>query len=132
MKVTMKVIKKIDLKNDLYYHVFKWLNNDIFHWDLPDGDIKVLSELYKANFEMLETVKDSNDRMALLFSTRLQKKIIADLDIAYNTFHNSLTRLRKKSLIDQNSLDEATPLMFNLNADEFNFTIALRNEETKS
>lgn len=124
----MKVNKKIDIKKDLYYHVFKWLNNDIFHWGLTDGDVKILNGLYKANFEMLDKVEDSKDRMALLFSTRVQKEIMDDLDIAYNTFHNSLSKLRKKGLIEENKLDESKPLMFDLNADEFNFTITLKNE----
>lgn len=127
----MKVNKEINIKEDLYYHVFKWLNNDIFHWGLTDGDVKLLNGLYKANFEMLSTVKDSNDRMEILFSKRIQKNIMNDLGIAYNTFHNSLSKLRKKDIIEDNKLDESKYLMFDLNTDKFNFTISLKNVSKK-
>lgn len=125
----MKVIKKINIKEDLYYHVFKWLNKDIFHWGLTDGDVKILNELYIANFEMIDTVKESKDRMSILFSSPTKNKLIEKLNISYNTFNNSLTKLRKKGIIEGNSIDESKPLMLDLNTKEFNFTITLKDVE---
>lgn len=124
----MKIEHKVNIKKDLHFFIFSYLN-DLRHWGITPSDIKILSELYNYDYDMASTgsVKKYEDRMAILFSTETKNKIMQDLNMSYNTFNNSLSKLRKKGLINQdNSIDERR--LFNLDKESFTFTIELKNE----
>jgi hypothetical protein len=123
----MKVKSNINFKKDLHFNIFTYLN-EFLHWDITISDLKIYSELYNIDFEMLSSgaVKNYEDRMSILFSVDTKKKIMEDLKMSYNTFNNSLSKLRKKGLITKdNTIDEKR--LFNLNNLVFNFTIEYTN-----
>ncbi|MCP4255532.1 MAG: hypothetical protein GY775_19425 [Candidatus Scalindua sp.] len=122
----MKVEKKIDFKKDLFFEVFS-LYNDFAHWNIASSDVKILSELYTLDFELKNSgaIKGYNDRMNILFSKDNKTKLIDKLGISYNTFNNSLTKLRKKGLITDNTIDEGR--LFDLNKGYFTFTISFKD-----
>lgn len=123
----MKVKSNINFKKDLHFNIFTQLN-EFLHWDITISDLKIFSELYNMDFEMLAsgTVKNYEDRMSILFSVDTKKKIMEDLKMSYNTFNNSLSKLRKKGLISKdNTIDEKR--LFNLNNPVFSFTIEYTN-----
>ena len=125
----MKVTHKLPFKSELHFYIFTQLN-DLFHWGVTPSDLKILAELYNADYEMLATgsVKLYNDRMAILFSSEFKKKLMDKLNISYNSFHNSLTKLKKKSLLNKdNSLNEK--LLLNLSKNTFTFIIECTDEK---
>lgn len=124
----MKILKKLDIKEDLHYQIFTLLN-EMSGWGITPSDIKILSELYNLDFEMASSgsVKSYEDRMAILFSTENKKAIMNKFNLSYNTFNNSLSKLRKKGFIDKNTIDERR--LYNLNNGKFVFQIEFLNEE---
>lgn len=125
----MKIPSKINIKKDLHFYIFKQLN-ELLNWGATPSDIKILAELYNTDFEMINTgnVKTYEDRMAILFSSETKKKIMKYLNMSYNTFNNSLSKLRKKDLVNENNtIDEKR--LFNLNLQFFRFTVEFSNEE---
>lgn len=124
----MEVKKKINIEKDLYYHILRWLNYDIFFWGLSEGDIKIFSEIYKKNNFIRESVSKEKERMTILFSKETLQDIQKNLNISYNTFHNSLSKLRKKGLIVNNNIDDRI-FPKKLNPNEFTFTIKITNIE---
>ncbi len=130
--MAIRVPKKINVKTDLHFYIFTQLN-DLLSWGITPSDIKILSELYNVNFEMVASgnVKAYKDRMSILFSTETKKEIMSNLSMSYNTFNNSLSKLRRKGLINEdNTLIEKR--MFDLNKESFIFTIELMDEEKYS
>lgn len=125
----MKVVNKLPFESDLHLYIFTQLN-DLFHWGVTPSDLKLLAELYNADYEMLATgnVKLYTDRMAIIFSSEFKQKLMEKLGVSYNSFYNSLTRLKKKSLLNKdNTLNEK--MLFNLSKDSFTFTIECINEK---
>ena len=122
----MEVRKRINISKDLYYHILRWLNYDIFSWGLSEGDVKIFSEIYKKNNAIRLNVSGEKERMTILFSKEILRDIQEDLNISYNTFHNSLSKLRRKGLIVNNSIDDRI-FPKKLNPDEFIFTIKMTN-----
>lgn len=125
----MKIPKKINVESDLHFYIFTQLN-DLLNWGIAPRDIKILSELYNINFEMVASgnVKSYVDRMNILFSIDTKKKIMDKFSMSYNTFSNGLSKLRKKGLINEdNTISERR--MFDLHRNSFTFTIELMNEE---
>jgi hypothetical protein len=119
----MKLTHKINIKRDLHYFIFSNLN-ELRHWGITSNDVRILAELYNQDFDLANNQKILNyeDRMTILFSQNIKNKIMEKLNISYNTFNNSLSKLRKKSFVSQNNtIDEK--LLFNLNKPEFTFTI---------
>ena len=96
----MKVKHKLNIKKDLHFFIFSQLN-DLRHWELTPGDVKILAYLFNIDYDMKVSgeVKKYEDRMNLLFSQENKHKIMQDLGVSYNTFNNCLTRLRKKGWI---------------------------------
>ena len=128
----MLIPKKINIINDLHFYIFTQLN-ELLSWGITPSDIKILSELYNTDYKMIAShnVKAYKDRMSILFSSETKKEIMANLNISYNTFNNSLSKLRKKGLINEdNTISEKR--MFDLNKKSFTFTIKLMDEEEYS
>jgi len=124
----MKVLNKINIKENLHFCIFKQLN-ELLSWDITPSDIKILASFYNLDFDMINSgnVKVYEDRMSILFSPENKKKIMESLDMSYNTFNNSLSKLRKKDLINKdNTLNEKR--LFNLNKPSFSFTIEFVDE----
>lgn len=124
----MKVSKTINIKENLHFYIFTQLN-ELLHWEATPSDIKILSELYNMDYDMLASgnVKIYEDRMAILFSGENKQKIMDKLQMSYNTFNNSLTKLRKRGLIKENTINEKR--LFNLGRDSFTFTIEFTHEK---
>lgn len=124
----MKVKHKLNIKKDLHFFIFSKLN-ELRHWDLTPGDVKILAYLFNIDYDMKVSgeVKKYEDRMKLLFSQETKNRIMQDLGVSYNTFNNCLTRLRKKDWISKdNTIDEK--FLFNLDLNTFLFTIEFENE----
>jgi hypothetical protein len=124
----MKIEHKLNIKKNLHLFIFSQLN-ELRHWELTTSDVRILSHLYNLDYEMISsgTVKKYEDRMQILFSIDTKNKMMEDLNMSYNTFNNSLTKLRKKDWISKdNTIDEK--YLFNLGSDEFQFTIRIINE----
>ena len=124
----MKILKKLDIRRDLHYKIFTLLN-EMSGWGIAPSDIKILAELYNLDFEMANSkqVNTYDARMAILFSTETKQAIMDKLKLSYNTFNNSLTKLRKKGFIKDNTIDERR--LYNLNKNSFEFTIEFLTEE---
>jgi len=128
----MKLKHKIDIKKDLHYFIFTQLN-ELRRWGITSSDVKILSELYNKDYEIatLNKIENFKDRMTILFSKETKDKIISDLNMSYNTFNNSLTKLRKKGLLEKdNSLNER--LLFDLGKNTFSFIIEFQDGETSN
>jgi len=128
----MKVPSKINIKRDLHFYIFNQLN-ELLHWDITPSDVKILAELYNMDYDMFSSgnVKVYEDRMSILFSPENKKKIMDMLNMSYNTFNNSLSKLRKKGLVNKdNTINEKR--LFNLDRDTFSFTIEFTNEKEYS
>ncbi|MCK9429238.1 MAG: hypothetical protein M0R17_04490 [Candidatus Omnitrophica bacterium] len=124
----MKIEHKLNIKKDLHLFIFSQLN-ELRHWDLVPSDVRILAQLYNMDYDMVATgeVKKYEDRMNILFSVENKKKIMEELKMSYNTFNNSLTKLRKKDWISKdNTIDEK--YLFNLGAKEFKFIIEFKDE----
>ena len=115
----------VDIQKQLHYIIFKEMN-EIRSWGLSRNDLKVMASFYNKGFELLTSIPSYNERMLVLFSKETKNGLIKDSAISYNTFNNSLSKLRKKGLIKGNFLHEN--LLFNLNRDTFDLTIRLVNE----
>jgi predicted transcriptional regulator len=123
----MKILKKLDIKEELHYQIFTLLN-EMSEWGLTPSDIKILAELYNLDFNLANSgIQPQQSRMTILFSSDTKKSIMDKFNISYNTFNNSLTKLRKKGFITKNTIDEKR--LYNLNRGRFNFTIEFLNEE---
>jgi len=126
----MKIKHQLNIKKDLHFFIFSQLN-ELRHWDLTTSDVKILSAFYNLDFEMKSTgaIQKYEDRMSILFSMDTKNQIMKELNMSYNTFNNSLTKLRKKDKISRNNtIDERW--LFDLNRDNFMFTIEFENNET--
>jgi len=124
----MKVQSKINIQRELHFYIFNQLNQ-LLHWGVTPSDIKILAELYNMDYDMISSgnVKVYEDRMAILFSSENKKKIMELLNMSYNTFNNSLSKLKKKDLVNKdNTINERR--LFNLGRDTFSFTIEFTNE----
>jgi len=115
----------VDIQKHLHYIVFKNLN-EIRSWGLSKNDLRVLATFYNKDFELLTSIPDYNSRMVVLFSKEVKDSLIKEMNISYNTFNNSLSKLRRKGLIEGNFLPEQ--LLFNLNKPEFNLILKLKHE----
>lgn len=124
----MKVRKIINIKKDLFYNVFT-LQNEIFGWGLAPSELKILSELYNLDFDMKSSgkVKTYTDRMSILFSSDSKKIIMDKFKLSYNTFNNSLSKLRKKGFVVKNTIDEKRS--YDLNRNTFNFNIEFMTKD---
>lgn len=126
----MKIKHQLNIKKDLHFFIFSQLN-ELRHWDLTTSDVKILSAFYNLDFEMKSTgsIQKYEDRMSILFSMDTKNQIMKELNMSYNTFNNSLTKLRKKDKISKNNtIDERW--LFDLNRENFMFTIEFENNET--
>jgi len=99
------ILKVKSSKEKIYKTFFNYLavDND---WNLTSTDLDIANELFIKNYNMLDTVKDFNKRMEIIFSKTIKESIYKSLNLSYNTFNNSLTRLRKTGLINDNKLNE--------------------------
>ena len=128
----MKVQSKISIQRELHFYIFNQLNQ-LLHWGVTPSDIKILAELYNMDYDMISSgnIKVYEDRMAILFSAENKKKIMELLNMSYNTFNNSLSKLKKKDLVNKdNTINERR--LFNLDRDTFSFTIEFTDEEKYS
>jgi predicted transcriptional regulator len=118
----MKIIKQLNIKEDLHYQIFTLLN-DMYGWGISPSDIRILAELYNRDFEMASSgeVTSYESRMEILFSSKVKKEIMEKLNISYNTFNNSLSKLRRKDFISKNTINERR--LYNLSKGSFSFTI---------
>lgn len=121
----MKVKYYTNIQDNLHFLIFDTFNK-AYDWGLHPTDIKVLAELYNMDYFLLQDIKSYKDRMTVLFSKESKAAIFAKLKISYNTFNNSLTRLRKKDIIEDNSLEEK--YLFDLTKQEFEITLNVLNE----
>jgi len=103
--------------------------NEVHSWNLSGNDLKVLSAFYNKDFELLQSITDYTARMLVLFSKATKDTLIHDTALSYNTFNNSLSKLRKKGIINRSMLHEQ--LLFNLDSDEFNITIKIKDESRR-
>ena len=121
----MIITYNVDIQKQLHYIIFKEMN-EIRSWELSRNDLKVLAAFYNKGFELIKTIPNYDDRMVILFSKDTKDSLIIDMSISYNTFNNSLSKLRKKGLIRGNFLLEQ--LLFDLDREEFKITIKLVHE----
>lgn len=128
----MKVLHPINILEDLHFELFSFLNN-LRNWGLTQSDLKVLSELYNIYSEMhiSQDIKNYEDRMAILFSSETKKKIMGKLSMSYNTFNNSLSKLRKKGFVNEDNTIEVKRLL-DLTKNTFEFTIKFMDEKEYS
>ncbi len=115
----------VDIKKNLHYIIFKNLN-EISSWGLSKNDLKVFAAFYNKDFELLKSISVYRDRMVVLFSKDVKDILIKDINISYNTFNNSLSKLRRKGLIEGTDLHEQW--LFDLDKLEFNLIIKLEHE----
>jgi len=120
----------IDIKEELHLSLFKILNI-IFKWKLKESDIKVLAALYDKNEELRETTSLHEDRMTILFSSKVRKELISKIGLSYNSFNNNLFFLRKKGFIEDKNLivgkDGNNPYGVMFNSDKYNLNIKFVN-----
>lgn len=121
----MTITYNVDIQKHLHYIVFKEMN-EIRSWGLSKNDLRVFAAFYNKDFELLHTIPNYNDRMVVLFSKDIKNDLIDEIKISYNTFNNSLSKLRKKGLIKGNFLIEK--LLFDLNSKDFNIIIKLKHD----
>jgi len=95
-------VKKLE-KEDKYRKIFEYFNLQ-YDWKLNKNDLAVANKLYFTNYTLIDTIKDFNSRMLYLFSSDIKKNLMSELKLQYNVFNNSLTKLRKISLIEDNKL----------------------------
>ena len=124
----MKVKYLTNISSNLHFNIFRLLN-DLRNWGLTQSDIRVLAEFYNEDSAMLLSgeIKNYDARMSILFSSEFKKRIMNNLGMSYNTFNNSLSKLRKKGFItEDNSIDER--YLLNLKKEQYDFTIVFTNE----
>jgi hypothetical protein len=116
----MKINKNLN-RDDVYYNVYKVVSL-INEWNMPDLDLRIFGELLN-RYDYLKHKYDDQDTISTLILTKeIKTRLISKLGTSYNSFMNSITKLRKLGLIDK----RAVPLRkFSfLNAKEHcNFTI---------
>lgn len=120
----MTIIYNVDIQKHLHYIIFKEMN-EIRSWGLSRNDLKVFAAFYNKDFELLPTIPQYDARMLVLFSKETKDSLIDSISVSYNTFNNSLSKLRKKGLIKGNFLIEK--LLFDISSDEFKLTIKLKH-----
>ena len=121
----MTITYNVDIQKHLHYIVFKEMN-EIRSWGLSKNDLRVFAAFYNKDFELLHTIPNYTDRMVVLFSKDIKNDLINEINISYNTFNNSLSKLRKKGLIRGNFLIEK--LLIDLNSKDFNIIIKLKHD----
>jgi hypothetical protein len=124
MKISLT--SNVDIQKRLHIIIFSEMN-EVYSWKLSKNDLKVFAEFYNKDFELKSTITEYKDRMVVLFSKTVKDLLIKKLKISYNTFNNSLSKLRKKGLINKNTLNEK--LLFNLNTKEVILTIKFISNE---
>lgn len=108
-------------KEDAYTKIYGIIN-DINGWKLSEMDIKVFSKLLYTLNQISTKVNDPKLRQTMLFSKEMKKEVVESLGTTYNSFMNSLTRLRKIGLIIDNTIDEK----FAVNIDKGNFKLTIQ------
>jgi hypothetical protein len=121
----MKVKYYTDIKNNLHFLVFDTFNK-AYKWGLHPNDIKILAEFYNLDYFLVKQVPTYQDRMTILFSKDSKDAIYKKLNMSYNTFNNSLVRLRKKGLLGRNEIIEK--YLLDLGKDEFNIVLNVVDE----
>jgi len=114
-----------DIKTKLHLFIFAVLNS-MRGWGLNNTDLKVLASLYNKDFELMKQYPEYSDRMVKLFSKEGKEDLMKSSGTSYFVLGNSLSKLRKKGFIKANMLEEK--LLLNLDKDEFNLTVKIRNE----
>jgi len=122
MKISLT--SNVDIQKHLHSIIFSEMN-EVYSWKLSRNDLKVFAGFYDKDFELIPTITEYKDRMVVLFSKDIKDSLIKELKISYNTFNNSLSKLRKKGLIEGNTLNEK--LLFNLKADKVTLVINFIN-----
>lgn len=122
----MTINYNVDIRKHLHYTIFTKMN-EIRSWGLSKNDLKVFAAFYNKDFDLLSKIPDYDARMLVLFSKETKDIIIDNIKVSYNTFNNSLSKLRKKGLIKGNSLLEQ--LLFDLDSKEFKIILKLKHEE---
>ena len=120
----MTLTYNVDIQKHLHYIIFKEMN-EIRSWNLSGNDLKIFAAFYNKDFELLHTIPEYESRMLILFSKEIKDALMTELNVSYNTFNNSLSKLRKKGLIKGNFLIEK--LLFDLNSTEFSIIIKLKH-----
>lgn len=110
----------VDTKQNLRYIIFSFMN-DIHSWNLSRNDIKVFTAFHNKDVELKKTIDNHSDRMVIIFSKQIKDIIIKETALSYNTFNNSLSKLRKKQLINKNSL--YSQLSFNVDKNEIDIKL---------
>ena len=121
----MKVKYYTSIEDNLHFLVFETFNK-VYKWGLSQSDLRVLSEFYNTDFQLLKSVPKYEERMTVLFSKKIKEYIYEKLEMSYNTFNNILSRLRKKGIIEDNSIVER--YLFDLNRHQFSITLDIINE----
>ncbi len=118
----MVVTTKTD-PQDIYtktYFTIAYLNN----WTPKPTtlDMRVFGEMLNKIYELKKTITDSNKIRDIIFSKSSKDEVVATLATSYNSLMNSLTRLRKIGLIDQNNIIDPN-YAFNKDKTSFNMKI---------
>lgn len=90
-------------RDRIYYKAYSIVNNTR-GWGLKNQDILIFGELLNKIVELKKTVSAYHTRMLILFNKETKKEIINKLGINYNSFMNSITKLRKIGLIEEGNL----------------------------
>lgn len=72
---------------------------------LTQAELEILSYLIYYN-DKYKTIKEADVRMDLLFSTTIKSKIKKEFDVSTHKLETYLNKLRKKKVIENNSINE--------------------------
>jgi len=96
------LIHKDTKRSEIYYEVFKTIafTNE---WGISDMDVKVFGTLLYEYKELSLRYTDEITK-TLFLNKPMKDKLVISLGTTYNSFMNSLTRLKKLGLLDENTL----------------------------
>ncbi len=101
MKLKVKYLN-VDAENK-YKKLFE-LFKILYNWELNNTDLLVANKLYNESKVLNANIKDFDNKMTTLFSSKHKENMMKDLGLSYNNFNNSLTKLRKCKLVLDNTL----------------------------
>lgn len=98
---------------------------------LRNQELKVLASLLYYRYTIQQQVKNKAILDELLFNTQTRKKIKRDLDLENYSFNNILTSLRKKGMIDKQTINPKIIPILDEDADNFKlvYNIDIKKED---